>query len=52
MFGTNNNHHTLDIKVLAAEDTWKMPSLILATILYGRKVIFSQVIIVTYVSII
>jgi len=45
MFDTNNKHHTIDIEVLAAEDTWETPSLILATAPSGGKVIFSQVII-------
>jgi len=43
MFDSNNKHHTIDIKVLAAEDTWETPSLILATAPSGGKVIFSQV---------
>lgn len=45
MFDTNNKHHAISIKVLAAEDTWETPSLILATAPSGGKVIFSQVII-------
>lgn len=45
IFDTNNKHHTIDIKVLAAEDTWETPSLILASAPSGGKVIFSQVII-------
>lgn len=45
MFDSNNKHHTIDIKVLAAEDTWETPSLILATAPSGGKVIFSQVIV-------
>jgi len=45
MFDTNNKHHTINIEVLAAEDTWETPSLILATAPSGGKVIFSQVII-------
>lgn len=48
MFDTNNKHHTIDIQVLAAEDTWETPSLILATAPSGGKVIFSQVIIDIY----
>lgn len=43
MFDTNNKHHAIKIKVLAAEDTWETPSLILATVPSGGKVIFSQV---------
>lgn len=43
MFDSNNKHHAIDIKVLAAEDTWGTPSLILATAPSGGKVIFSQV---------
>uniref|UniRef100_A0A2S2NYB8 Biotin--protein ligase n=2 Tax=Schizaphis graminum TaxID=13262 RepID=A0A2S2NYB8_SCHGA len=43
MFDTNNKHHTINIEVLAAEDTWETPSLILATAPSGGKVIFSQV---------
>lgn len=45
MFDSNNKHHAIDIKILAAEDTWKTPSLILATSPSGGKIIFSQVII-------
>lgn len=45
MFDSNNKHHAIDIKVLAAEDTWETPSLILASAPSGGKVIFSQVII-------
>lgn len=43
MFDTNNKYHAVNIKVLAAEDTWETPSLILATAPSGGKVIFSQV---------
>lgn len=43
MFDTNNKHHAVNIKVLAAEDTWGTPSLILATAPSGGKVVFSQV---------
>lgn len=45
VFDTNNKHHAINIEVLAAEDTWETPSLILATAPSGGKVIFSQVII-------
>lgn len=43
MFDSNNKHHAIAIKILAAEDTWETPSLILATSPSGGKVIFSQV---------
>lgn len=43
MFDTNNKYHAINIKILAAEDTWETPSLILATAPSGGKVIFSQV---------
>lgn len=43
MFDSNNKHHAIDVQVLAAEDTWDTPSLILATAPSGGKVIFSQV---------
>lgn len=43
MFDSNNKHHAITIKILAAEDTWETPSLILATSPSGGKVIFSQV---------
>jgi len=46
MFDTNNKYHAINIKVLAAEDTWETPSLILATAPSGGKVIFSQVTII------
>lgn len=47
MFDSNNKHHEIDIKILAAEDTWETPSLILATAPSGGKCVFSQVIIST-----
>lgn len=43
VFDINNKHHAIKINVLAAEDTWETPSLILATAPSGGKVIFSQV---------
>lgn len=43
LFDTNNKYHAINIEVLAAEDTWETPSLILATAPSGGKVIFSQV---------
>lgn len=43
VFDINNKHHAININVLAAEDTWETPSLILATAPSGGKVIFSQV---------
>lgn len=46
MFDTNNKHHAIKINVLAAEDTWETPSLILATVPSGGKIIFSQVTII------
>lgn len=46
MFDTNNKHHAIKINVLAAEDTWETPSLILASVPSGGKVIFSQVTII------
>jgi biotin--protein ligase len=43
IFDSNNKHHSINIEVLAAEDTWETPSIILATTPSGGKVIFSQV---------
>ncbi|XP_039288576.1 biotin--protein ligase isoform X2 [Nilaparvata lugens] len=40
---TDKRQHTLDVKVLGAEETWQTPSLILATSDNGGKIIFSQV---------
>ncbi|RZF46367.1 hypothetical protein LSTR_LSTR011151 [Laodelphax striatellus] len=40
---TDKKQHTLDVKVLGAEETWQTPSLILATTQNGGKIIFSQV---------
>lgn len=43
IFDSNNKHHSINIEILAAEDTWETPSIILATAPSGGKVIFSQV---------
>lgn len=51
IFDINNKHHAISIEVLAAEDTWETPSLILATAPSGGKVIFSQVTIIIYIRI-
>lgn len=45
MFDSNNKHHEISIQILAAEDTWETPSLLLAKSPSGGKIIFSQVII-------
>lgn len=50
MFDSNNKYHEMSIKILAAEDTWETPSLILATAPSGGKVIFSQVTIILLIT--
>ncbi|XP_050436553.1 biotin--protein ligase [Adelges cooleyi] len=43
IFDSGNKHHAITVQVLAAENTWETPSLILATTPSGGRVVFSQV---------
>ncbi|XP_050532838.1 uncharacterized protein LOC126900875 isoform X2 [Daktulosphaira vitifoliae] len=43
VYDSNNKHYSINVEVLAAEDTWETPSLILATVPSGGRIIFSQV---------